>query len=130
MKKLFAILGLCLALTFCVATVIDYSTVGVYSDTGKEADTPATSGSLSELVDNADQAMSTGTEKLSKVGSTACILVMVVMFIVMMFTKDSRKVGMLWGTIFTAFIAFLGIQIVSHGWIVNFIENIANKYFS
>lgn len=127
MKKIITILGLCLALTFYVGTVVGYTNIGVYSDTD---DTPSTSGSLSELVDNVDTAMESGTEKVGKFGTTASILVMAVLFIALMFTKDSRKVGIIWAGIATAAIAFLGLQIVTHGWIVRFLENLANKYFS
>ena len=127
MKKLFQIISLCLCLSFCAGSVIPSFAVKTYCDT----DTPTASSeeSLGGLVDSATEALDSATEKAVKFARAACIVVMIICFLLLMFTKDSRKTGATISMIIIAAIAFIGIIAVNNGWIIKFLENIGNKYF-
>lgn len=119
MKKFSTLMALCLALVFTTASIIPSMSVV----------TKAHSSSLAQLATDAEGAVDSVKTTVTEASDKIAVLVIVLCLIALMFVKDSRKISAIFTTLLIVAGAFLGIQIVTNGWLTTTVIELANKYF-
>ena len=91
---------------------------------------PAFSTSFDTLVDQTVDGVNNGANSVYKLINVGAPLALLIVLGIILFSHDSRKVGLLIGIAVTILVAWLISMAVHSGWIGDFLKSIADKYFN